>query len=183
VEVAGRHILIVGASGSGKSTLAAHLAAAGGRSWGDDVVRFALESGLFSPFPRSWKLDDKAMKDIDLMSDLAAGTLDGIVLASSSWYVSPAAIRADWAAGPGRPDVVMVLDAAGHGGPVMIERMSDGEAAVRVGTALMAAGGSGPGWSDTMARILDALRDVVAWRAVGGPPAALARAALEVAAR
>ena len=79
--------------------------------------------------------------------------------------------------------MVVVLDAAGHLGPVHIERMSEGEAAIRVGTALMeAAGGRGAAWSETMVRILDALRDVVAWRAVGGPPAALARAVAKVVA-
>ncbi len=77
----------------------------------------------------------------------------------------------------------MVLDAAGHGSPVSVARMSDGEAAVRVGAALMASSaGNERSWSGTMTRILDALRDVEAWRAVGGPPDALARAVAEVAA-
>lgn len=183
--VVGVHpLLIVGASGAGKSTLAAHLTAMGGRSWGDDVVRFALESGLFSAFPRSWKIDGKTLTDIDLISRRAADAAEGILFASSSWYVSPAAIRRDWSAEAGRPDAVVVLDGSRHDAPVRVERMSEGEAAVRVSTALLSAGaGRGPAWSEIMVRVLEALRDVVAWRAGGGPPAALARAvAAEVAA-
>lgn len=183
VAIGTRLLLIVGASGSGKSTLAAHLAVRGGKSWGDDVVRFALGTGAFSAFPRSWKLDGKTLKDIDLLNRLSAGPTEGMLIAPPYWYVSPAAIRRDWAADAGRPDIVVALDAAGHADPPGVARMSEGEAAVRVGAALMAAeGGAGPAWSETMVRILEALRDVVAWRAVGGPPAALAHAVAQAVA-
>jgi len=180
VSVAGRRVLIVGESGSGKSTLAAHLAALGGPFWGDDVVRFALSSGDFSAFPRSWKVDDKLLKDIDLVDSTLTDTKDGIVLAAGTTYVSPAAIRREWANAPGRPDAVVLLDASTHGGDPRVERMSEGEAAVRVTTALLsAATGPGPAWSTFMERVLGALREVVAWRAGGSPSRALARAVAE----
>jgi hypothetical protein len=55
--------------------------------------------------------------------------------------------------------------------------MSEGEAAVRVSTALLSGGaGHGPAWSAFMEQVLGSLREVRAWRAIGGPPAALARA-------
>jgi len=150
-----------------------HLAAHGGtRSWGDDVVRFALGTGLFSSFPRSWKLDDKALTDLDLVRLLTIDGARGTLLASSSWYVSPAAIRRQWQAPPGRPDIVVVLEQLHHQDEARVVKMSEGEAALRVGRALMGAGtGRGPAWRDVMARVLEALQDVVAWRAAGGPPA------------
>jgi len=157
--------------------LVAHLAALGGPFWGDDVVRFAISDGLFGAFPRSWKLDGKTLYDIDLVDAGRMGTDDGIVLAAGVVYVSPAAIRRDWADAAGKPDAVVVLDASSHGRPATAERMSEGEAAVRVSTALLSAhAGQGPAWSTFMTRVLDTLRDVVAWRAGGSPPEALARA-------
>lgn len=177
VRAGRRRLLIVGAPGAGKSTMAACLAAAGGRFWGDDVVRFALTSGHFSAFPRSWKLDDKALTALDLWKHREHGVVVGMLLAAGCWYVSPAVIREGWEDDPGRPDAVVLLDRSTHGRPASVERMSDGEAAVRVGTALLSAGaGHGPAWSAFMERVLGALRDVTAWRAIGGPPAALARA-------
>jgi hypothetical protein len=177
VAVGPHRVLIVGAPGSGKSTLAAHLAARGGCFWGDDVVRFALESEQFSAFPRSWKLDDKTLTELGLSRPPTSRTAGGTLLAAGCWYVSPAVIRDDWADGPGRPDAVVLLDRSTHGLPVSVERMSDGEAAVRVGTALLSAGaGHGPAWSAFMERVLGALREVTAWRAEGSPPGALARA-------
>jgi len=177
VTVAGRRILIVGGSGAGKSTLVAHLAALGGPFWGDDVVRFAISDGQFGAFPRSWKLDYKTLHDIDLVDMGREDAVEGMVLAEEVVYVSPAAIRQDWAGAAGRPDAVVVLDASSHGRTATAERMSEGEAAVRVSTALLSAqAGQGPAWSAFMTRVLEALREVVAWRAGGSPPEALARA-------
>ena len=184
VGAGSRTFLLAGPSGSGKSTLAAHLALGGGDgSWGDDVVRFALDSGHFSAFPRSWKLDDNALKDLDLLARLTSEGAQGTLLAASVWYVSPAAIRRQWQAPAGKPDVVVVLEPGHHGDAARVERMSEGEAALRVGRALMGTGtGSGPAWSRAMVLVLEALKDVAAWRAAGGPPAALARALVQAVA-
>jgi hypothetical protein len=182
IRVGARRLLVIGGPGSGKSTLAAYLGMLGGRSWGDDIVRFTLGTEQFSAFPRSWKVDDNTLRSLELSNAVRSGLADGMLLASGTWYVSPAALRRDWADEPGRPDAVVILDRASHGRPAGLERMSDGEAAVRVGTALLSAGaGHGPVWSAFMDRILEALRDVTAWRASGGPPAALAHAVASAA--
>ena len=176
IILGGRAILIAGPAGSGKSTLAAHLMALGGLAWGDDVVCFAPASGQFSSFPRSWKLDYNALSGIDLLYSTIVNGTWGTLLASSMWYVSPAAIRRAWEAPPGRAATLLILDGR-HDGPPALERMSEGRAALQVGAAMMAAdAGRLPDWSSVMGRMLDALSDVVAWQLTGGPPAALARA-------
>ena len=178
ILVGGRAVLITGPAGSGKSTMAAHLMAQGGLAWGDDVVCFAPETGLFSAFPRSWKLDHKALSGIDLLCSTVTTATWGTLLASTMWYVSPAAIRRVWEAPPGRAAALLILDGR-HEGPPVAERMSDGRAALQLGAAMMAAdAGRLPDWGAVMGRMLDALGDVVAWRLAGGPPAALARTTL-----
>jgi hypothetical protein len=176
IQVGGRAVLITGPAGSGKSTMTAHLMAQGGLAWGDDVVCFAPETGHFSAFPRSWKLDHKALSEIDLLYSTIATATWGTLLATSVWYVSPAAIRRAWEAPPGHAATLLILDGH-HEGPPVVERMSEGRAALQVGAAMMAAdAGRLPDWSAVMGRMLDALSDVVAWRLAGGPPAALAHA-------
>lgn len=185
VRLGRRNVLLVGESGSGKSTLAAHLLARGHLAWGDDLVRFAPENGLFSASPRSWKLDANALITIDLLSFLSAEALPGTLLAQGVLYASPAAFRRNWRAPDGTPDVVVLLEKAGHQGPPCMELVSEGEAALR--TAGMLIGGAVKqtegDQADRMLRVLEALSGVKAYRARGTPPAALARALeLELAA-
>jgi hypothetical protein len=178
LRLGGANVLIVGESGAGKSTLAAHLLARGHLAWGDDLVRFAPESGRFSASPRSWKLDANALLSIDLLSFLGAEALAGTLLASGVLYASPAAFRQDWRAPDGTPDVVLLLEKEGHQGPPRLEPVSEGEAALR--TARMLIGGAAEqtegNQADRMLRVLEALSGVKAYRARGTPAAALAAA-------
>lgn len=171
-------VLLVGGPGAGKSTLAAHLAARGHRTWGDDLVRFAPATGLFSASERSWKLDDKSLSDIDLLRHACASAAPGTFLAPPYWYISPAAIRSDWRAAAGRVAVVVLLDARRHTGPAVVETTSEGRSAVRVAEALIGPSRqiTGGERADLMTAVLDAMRDVRAYEAAGASPAALARA-------
>jgi hypothetical protein len=173
-EVGGRRALVVGASGAGKSTLAAHLLVRGHRVWGDDLVLFASSEMRFASVPRSFKLDAKALSGLFLLAALCAGSAVGTFLAPHCYYVSPAAVRRGWAAGPGAADVVVLLE-GDRSGPPMVEPVSPGGAALRVVQALLA-GPAERRETDLRPRILEALGSVRAVRASGGPPCALARA-------
>jgi len=178
VRLGQRSVLLVGDSGSGKSTLAAHLLVRGHRAWGDDLVRFALPEGRFSASPRSWKLDSKTLVAISLLAFLSAEAGPGMLLAPGVLYASPAAIRRQWQAPDAPADVVVLLDQADHAGPPLIERTSDGSAALRAARMLI---GSTPArgkeeHTSIMIKVLEAMSDVTAYRARGTPPAALADA-------
>jgi len=172
----GRGVLLIGPSGAGKSTLAAHLAARGYRVWGDDLVRFAPVPRHFSASERSWKLDDKSLSDIELLSEVCAGGAPGTFFAPPCWYVSPAAIRVDWRAEPGSAGVVVLLEASRHAGPARVERTSEGAAALEVAQALIGADRvTTPGErANLMTSVLEALEDAVAFEARGNSPRALA---------
>ena len=182
-----RLVLIVGDSGSGKSTLVTHLLLRGHRMIGDDVVRFATRDGTFSAVGRSVKLVDNALSGLPLVASLCAHAATGTILAAGCYYVSPAAIRPSWEAGPARPWAVLLLDATERRGPGGVRRSSEGAAAVYVtqkvlsggaaaGTDCVSAGGRVGG--GVAGRLLESLREASAYRAVGGDPAAVA-AALE----
>ena len=173
-QVHGRGVLLVGPSAAGKSTLAAHLLARGHPAWGDDLVLFATDKMQFASVPRSFKLDAKALSDIFLLAALCTSAAVGTFLAPECWYVSPAAVRRCWAAGPGAADLVVLLD-GGRSGPPRLDPMSPGEAAIRVVQSLL----SGPTrleGPDLRPRVLEALGGARAVRAGGGPPGALAQA-------
>ena len=173
VEMRGHRVLLVGASGSGKYTLTAHLLVRGHLVWGDDLVLFATEKMQFASVPRSFKLDAKALSDIFLVAALCASSVVGTFLAPECWYVSPAAVRRHWAAGPGEADLVVLLDGE-RSGPPRVDPVSPGEAALRVVQSLLS-GGIGDRGPDLRPRILEALGGARAVRAGGGPPGALAR--------
>jgi len=166
-------VLLVGEAGAGKSTLAAALMERGHQAWGDDLVRFAPDSGTFSAFPRSLKLDNKSMSHLYLVPMVCAAATTGTLLAPECWYVSPAAIRRGWQASPGRPAAVVILDERERTGRVWVKRTSEGAAALLVSERLLGAGAS-QGRSRLTVRILDALGDTTAYRVGGGNPAALA---------
>jgi energy-coupling factor transporter ATP-binding protein EcfA2 len=170
-------VLLVGESGSGKSTLAAHLLARGHTAWGDDLVRFAPASGLFSGVPRSFKLDYNSLSSLPLVESKCAQGAVGTLLAPSWTYVSPAAIRRSWEAPSGRPSAVVLLQSPVRGQPPLVERVSEGVAAIRVSEALIGLRG---GDIETRGRltvaVIESLSEVVAYRARGGEPLALALA-------
>lgn len=172
VHLGGRRVLIIGASGRGKSTLAAHLLAAGHRVWGDDLVRFSPGRTSFGAVPRSFKLDAKALSDIFLLASLCALSTAGTFRGPGCWYVSPAAVRTDWAADPGPVDAVVLLERP-EGQAPDVRAMSPGEAAVHAATAVLG-GREGGRWPALVSGILDALRGAEAVRAGGSPAAALA---------
>ena len=175
--LAGRLALIVGDPGAGKSTLLAHLMSRGHQVLGDDVVRFATADGRFSAVGRSIKLDDKALRSLPLVAALCAGGAIGTLLAAGSYYVSPAAIRRDWQAGPSRPWGVVLLDAGSRGGASGVRRSSEGVAAVSVARRVL--GGTelrAPARAEVTVRLLESLTDVAAYRAEGSDPAKVAEA-------
>ncbi len=178
VRVGAVAVLLVGASGSGKSTLAAHLFMRGHRLWGDDLVRFATQTRSFSATPRSLKLDAKALESLLLISTLCSEASLGTLLALHTAYVSPAAFRRSWQAPDGPADVVVLLDRRAHNGPARIERISEGEAALVAARMLMGGGTSGneQEHAELMARVLESMTEMRAYRAAGSPPALLADA-------
>ena len=176
IQIGARNVLIVGVSGAGKSSLAAHLLARGYLAWGDDLVRFALRERCFSAVPRSWKLDPNTLASIYLLSLLTTESAQGTILAPSSAYASPAAIRRKWQAPDAPADVVVRLDPAGHHGPPRLQRTSEGAAAVET-TQLLIGGLAGRSQEErtaTMGAVLEAMSGLTAYRACGGPPGALA---------
>lgn len=182
VRLGAANVLLIGASGAGKSTLTAWLMAAGNTAWGDDLVCFAPSDGSFSAFPRSLKLDDKTLSDLDLVHNPNGGLGDGIVLAPPVAYVSPAAFRADWEAPPGLADAVVLLDSERHTGQVTVESVSEGAAAIMASQSLIAGGDAGMEHTRLMLRVLEALADARAWRVSGAGARDVARA-LETAVR
>jgi hypothetical protein len=174
IQLGSAALLLVGESGSGKSTLAAALFERGHDLWGDDLVRFAPEDGLFSVFPRSLKLDNKSMSYLRLIAGVCSNATVGTFFASGCWYVSPAAIRRGWQAPPGRPRSVVLLERREHRGPARVERTSEGAAAVVVSQRLLGRRGSADEQARLTVQVLDALRDVTAYRVSGGDPAAIA---------
>ena len=174
VRLGRRNVLLVGDAGAGKSTLAAHLLVRGHLAWGDDLVRFALADALFYAMPRSWKLDRKALKGLPLVADLVANRCLGTVVADTVAYVSPAAIRRAWMAPPGGVDAIVLLDGSDHHGPAVVERVSEGQAAVRALRSLIA--GPATDGEATHMHLATMLENVVAWRVRGADPAGAARA-------
>ena len=176
LRVGRRNVLLVGDSGAGKSTLAAFLLTRGHLAWGDDLVRFAPEERRFSAVPRSWKVDAKTLENLYLLSRLGADGAQGMVLASNVAYVSPATLRRRWRAPDGPVHIVVLLDAASHKGPAALERASDGAAGVTAARMLIGADVTRPGseQADLMVRVLEAMREVRAYRARGADPAGLA---------
>jgi hypothetical protein len=179
-EVGARLVLLVGDSGAGKSTLVAHLLARGHKLLGDDLVRFAPQNRTFSAVGRSLKIDPNALRDMPLIAAECAASAVGTLLAAGCYYVSPAAIRRDWQASPGRPWAVVLLDVGAREGPAGIARSSDGEAAVYVTRKVL---GREPGGEaeavrseEIVSRLLEGLAEAVAYRATGHDPGAIARA-------
>lgn len=174
LRMGGRQVLLVGESGAGKSSLTAQLFVRGYLAWSDDLVRFAPESGHFSTVPRSWKLDAKAMESIYLLSLLSSEGAPGTLLANSVLYLSPAALRRRWQAPEARADVVILLDPASHGEAPRVERMSEGEGALRTARMLLGGGVNRNEGSAMMVQVLEALSGVTAYRAGGSPAASVA---------
>lgn len=175
VQVGRSNALIIGASGSGKSTMVAHLMAAGHRVWGDDLVCFAPKTGQFSAFPRSLKLDDKALSGLALAGEISAGAREGTLVAPPVTYLSPEAFRADWQAPAGSVRALVLLSADRHQGSAVVEPASEGAAAI-LATQSIIAGSESPEHHTIMIRVLEAMRDAAAWRISGASPAANARA-------
>jgi ribose 1,5-bisphosphokinase PhnN len=173
-----RLVLIVGDSGAGKSTLVAHLLLRGHRIIGDDVVRFAAVDGTFSAVGRSVKLDANALADMPLVASRCAHATVGTLLAAGCYYVSPAAIRRSWEAGPARAWAVVLLDATLRRGRAGLARSSEGEAAVYVTQKVLAREGAARAErpEELTVRLLESLADVAAYRAVGSDPSAVATA-------
>lgn len=180
VELPRGPVLILGEPGAGKSTAAAHLLAAGYHVWGDDLVRFAASSLTFSSVPRSFKLDDKSLSDIDLIRQRCKPGIPGMVLAPECWYVSPAAVRTAWEAPPGRPVALVRLSAAGQHGKARLTPMSAALAAVQATQTLLGVG-EAPGTTPNEVRLIESLADVRAFEGAGGDPRSLARAIEEIA--
>jgi hypothetical protein len=178
VAIGGRLTLLVGDSGAGKSTVAAHLLVRGHRVLGDDLVRFAPDSRLFSAVARSFKLDDNSLSQLPLVAYLCSAGAVGTLLASGCYYVSPAAIRRDWEAPAGQPVAVVFLERTAHQPPTRLEPMSEGEAAVLVTQSMMGvgAGGATATRGPLTVRLLESLSALTAYRAGGDDPAALALA-------
>ncbi len=183
VRVAGRLVLLVGASGSGKSTLAARLLRRGHPILGDDVVRFAPGEGAFAAVPRSLKLDPAALEGLGLGDLAARGPEAGTLLAAGALYASPAALRADWEAAPGRPWGVVVLGDAPHAGRATLARRGEGGAAVRLLQGVLGATprGERTASADVRLRLLESVAGAVAFEAGGGDPARLADLIVEAA--
>ena len=176
VSIAGRLVLLVGPSGSGKSTLTALLLVRGNTMLGDDVLRFSTERAVFESVPRDVKLDAKSLSLVDIRINDSQFLNPGIFLAATTTYVSPVALCTEWESAPGRPWAVVVLEGVPHTGPAGLERRGEGEAAVRLiqsvlGAAHRSVGGVG---LETRVRLLESLRDAVAYQARGGDPTALA---------
>jgi len=115
------------------------------------------------------------MDSIYLLSLISSHGAPGTLLADSTVYFSPAALRTRWQAPEARADVVILLDAAAHGEAPRVERMSEGEGAVHAARMLLGGGVNRNEGSVMMVQVLDALSSVTAYRAAGTPPAALAR--------
>ena len=176
VRLGNVNALIVGASGSGKSTLAAHLFERGYALWGDDLVYFATQERRFSSFPRSLKLDAKALESLPLLHLICSEHRQGTLFAPHAVYVSPLALRSDWEAPEAQADVVVMLSETARPGPARLVKASPAEAALTAARALMGGGTSSNSeeQADLMARVLEAMSDLTAWRAGGSPAAALA---------
>lgn len=179
-EVGTRLVLLVGDSGAGKSTLVAHLLLRGHRMLGDDLVRFAPHSCTFSSVGRSVKLERNALRYMPLIAAKCTAAVVGTLLAAGCYYVSPAAIRRDWEAPPGRPWAVVLLDAGSRGEPAGLVKSSEGEAAVYVTQKVLGrepgAEVGAPRSEDVTLRLLEGLAEVTAYRAAGHDPAAVAEA-------
>lgn len=177
VQVHGRLALVLGPAGSGKSTLVAHLLARGHRALGDDVLRFTPEDGRFSAVGRSLKLDANTLSGLPLVEQRCATAALGTFLALDCYYVSPAVIRRTWEALADRPWALVVLDAGSRDGPGRLERSSEGEAAVRLAQNVLGAAPTDEAAAGQVTvRLLESLREAVAYRALGSDPAAVARA-------
>jgi hypothetical protein len=178
VRLGGRSVLLVGPSGSGKSTLAAHLFVRGHAIWGDDLVCFASHDRLFSAAPRSLKLDANTLESLSLIALLCYEGSQGTLLASNVAYVSPAAFRRRWRAPDGAADAVVLLDSSLHHGTAQLQRIGEGEAALTATRMLMGGGAAGneQEHANLMARVLEAMSDMRAYRASGSPASALADA-------
>jgi hypothetical protein len=183
VRIGPRLVLLIGGSGSGKSTLTAMLLRRGHPILGDDVLRFAPRPGFFDAVPRSIKLDHEALDRIGWDGASMPYHVAGTYRAAGTMYVSPAAVCEHWYAGQGRPWGVVVLDGAPRQGPARLARRGEGEAAVRLlqsvlGVAHVARGGASAG---SRLRLLESLRDAVAYDARGADPAGLADLIVEAA--
>ncbi len=178
IRLGDRNILLVGASGAGKSTLAAHLFSRGHQLWGDDLVRFATHDARFAAAPRSLKLDSKTLESLSLLSILCSEASEGTLLAPQVAYVSPAAFRRSWQAPDGPADIVVLLDRQARDGSPRVERISEGAAALAAARMLMGGGTAGneKEHAHLMARVLEAMRDMRAWRAAGTPASGVADA-------
>ena len=178
-QVGTQLVLLVGDSGAGKSTLVAHLLLRGHRMLGDDLVRFAPRECTFSAVGRSVKLDANALRSMPLIAAACATSVVGTLLAARCYYVSPAAIRHDWQAPPGKPWAVVLLEASAREGPAGIARSSDGEAAVYVTQKVLSREPGvevGAVRTEVVSRLLEGLAEVAAYRAAGHDPAAIAEA-------
>jgi len=183
VRIGGRLVLLVGGPGSGKSTLTALLLRRGHPMLGDDVVRFAAGDLSFHAVPRSLKLDPDALAAMGMGDVTSQGPETGTFLAAGALYTSPAVLLAAWDAGRGRAWGVVLLGDAPHAGPASLERHGEGGAAVRLlqsvlGTAHLEPAGTRV---DPRLRLLESLREAVAWRAGGGDPVRLADLIVEAA--
>ncbi len=178
VRLGSLNALLVGASGSGKSTLAAHLFERGYALWGDDLVYFATQERRFSSFPRSLKLDAKALESLPLLHLICSEHRQGTLFAPHAVYVSPSALRSDWGAPEAKADVVVMLSETTRSGPARLDRVSPAEAALTAARALLGGGTSSntEEQADLMARVIEAMSDLAAYRAGGSPAAALADA-------
>jgi hypothetical protein len=87
--------------------------------------------------------------------------------------VSPAALRADWDAAPGRADVMVILEPSA-GQAAELRPMSQGEAAVYVAASVVGARQGGR-WPSVVDAVLEALDGAEARRAGGSPARELAQ--------